>query len=152
MKLAFSGQARYPDYDDGYDLYVKRSRTNAYMSKESYKKVIRMYCKVLADRLYETGFIELPSGLGHVAVVTIDRKVKYFGDKRIGLGKMDWGKGRYDGSRKAFGITFLPRRRNKDNLRSYGFVANRRLFKKVKERSEDFTCNWKPLEFNDEMI
>ena len=152
MKLAFSGEARYPEYDKGYDLYVKRSKSGKYMDKETYKKVIRKYCSVLSDRLYEEGYIELPAGLGAIVPVTIQRKAQYRGKRFIGYGKMDWGKGHYDGSPTAFGVTFLPRRRKKDNLRCYGFVANRKLFKRLKQRSEDYHCPWKPLEFSDEMI
>lgn len=152
MKLAFNGEARYPDFEKGYELYVKRSKSGETMSLKAYKRVIREYCKTLADTLYEEGYVELPAGLGAIAAVIIDRKPQYRGKKFIGYGKMDWKKGHYDGSNKAFGITFLPRRRKKDNLRCYGFVANRQLFKRVKSHSEDYQCKWRPLEFTNDMI
>ena len=152
MKLAFSGEARYADYNDGYDLYVKRSKKGEYVDLKTYKRIIRQYCAIIADKLLEDGYVELPADLGAIAAVTIERKPQYRGKKFIGYGKMDWGKGHYDGSNKAFGITFLPRRRKKDNLRCYGFVANRRLFRRVKEKSQDYHCKWKPLDFSEEMI
>ena len=152
MKLAFSGEARYPDYKKGYELYVKRSKAGNCMDFKTYKRVIRKYCMSLAERLCDSGYVELPAGLGAIVPITIDRKAQYRGNKFIGYGKMDWEKGHYDGSNKAFGITFLPRRRKKDNLRCYGFVANRKLFKRVKEKSDDYQCEWKPLQFNDDMI
>lgn len=152
MKLAFSGKAHYPDFEKGYELYVKRSKTGNYMDFKTYKRVIKTYCRTLAERLCDDGYVDLPSGLGAIMAITLRRRPQYRGDKFIGYGKMDWEKGHYDGSSKAFGITFLPRRRKKDNLRCYGFVANRRLFKKVKEKSEDYHCGWKPLNFSDEMI
>ena len=152
MKLAFSGEARYTDYNDGYDLYVKRSKKGEYVDFKTYKRIIRQYCAIIADKLLEDGYVELPADIGAIAAVTIERKPQYRGKKFIGYGKMDWEKGHYDGSNKAFGITFLPRRRKKDNLRCYGFVANRKLFKRVKEKSQDYHCKWKPLDFSEEMI
>lgn len=152
MKLAFSGFARYPDFDDGYELYVKRSKAGAYMDKETYKRVIREYCKAIADVLYNRGYVELPAGMGSISAIRIERKLQYRGKKFIGYGKIDWRKGMYDGNIRAFGITFLPKWRKKNNLRCYGFVANRKLFKRVKEYSESYQCPWTPLEFSDEMI
>jgi len=152
MKLAFSGQAKYPDFKKGYDLYTKRARTASYMDYATYKRVVREYCKIASQQLCDEGFVKLPAGIGAVAAITIRRKPQFRGTKFIGYGKMDWKAGHYDGSSTAFGITFLPRMRKKNNLRSYGFVANRRLFKKVKEESESYHCAWKPLEFNEDMI
>ena len=152
MKLAFSGEGRYPEFEDGYRLYLKRARTNDNIDLKTYKKVVRLYCRRLAERLCENGIVDLPSGLGSIAAVTMDRKPQFRGTKFIGYGKKDWETGQYDWSKKAFGIAFLARSRKKDNLRSYGFVANRRLFKKISEHKDSFYCNWKPLEFNDEMI
>ena len=152
MKLAFSGYARYPDYDDGYDLYVKRSKSGTYMDKKTYKRVVREYCRAMAESLYDYGFVELPAGLGSLSAIRIERKARYIGDRLVGYGKIDWRKGMYDGSLRAFGITFLPKWRKKNNLRCYGFVANRKLYKRVKEYSESYQCPWTPLEFSDEMI
>ena len=152
MKLAFSGEARYTDFSPGYELYVKRSKTGKYVDLKTYKRIVRSYCKALAERLCDEGYVELPAGLGAIAAITMDRKPQYRGKKFVGYGKMDWEKGHYDGSAKAFGITFLPRRRKKDNLRCYGFVANRALFKKIKAKSETYGCRWKPLEYTDDLI
>jgi len=91
-------------------------------------------------------------GLGQIAAAIITRKPQYRGKKFIGYGKMDWDKGCFDGSPKAFGIVFLPNRNKKAGLRCYGFVANRKLFKRMKARYESDDCPWVPLEFNDDMI
>lgn len=152
MKLAFSGEARYADFNDGYALYVKRAKTDDYMDLSSYKKVIRSYCKALAERLCDEGMIDFPCGVGSIFAVEITRRPQYRGKKFIGYGKMDWDKGCFDGSPKAFGLTFLPTIRRKNNLRCYGFVANRKLFKKVKEQSQSYFCQWRLLPFSDEMI
>ena len=152
MKLAFSGEGRYPDYDKGYELYVKRAKTDSYVDKKTYKRLIRKYCAELAEQLYENGFVQLPGDMGIISAALFERRPQYRGKKFIGYGKMDWEKGHYDGSSTAFGITFLPRLRKKDNLRCYGFVANRRLFKRMKERYESYHCPWTPVRFSDEMI
>ena len=90
MKLAFSGQGRYPDFDKGYELYVKRSRTDGYMDRASYARVVRKYCKMLAESLEEEGMVDLPAGLGSICAALFTRKPQYRGDKFIGYGKMDW--------------------------------------------------------------
>lgn len=152
MKLAFSGEGRYTDYKSGYQLYVSRLRGREAMDFASYKRVVQMYCKSLSDELLDNGMIDLPSGIGTVAAVEITRKPQYRGKKFIGYGKMDWQKGHYDGSLKAFGIGFLPRRDKVQNLRSFGFVANRRLFKRMKERYNEDYCPWSLVPFNDSMV
>lgn len=152
MKLTFSGEARYPDYDAGYRLCVKRCRIRLPLEFSDYKRIIKRYCVSLAERLYDEGVVDIPGGFGQLAVAEIWRKPQYRGDKFIGYGQMNWNNGHYDGSPKAFGVVFLPNRSRSQNLRSYGFVANRALFKRLKARYEDKYCPWVPLEFNDEMI
>ena len=152
MKLAFNGQGRYADFRKGYELYVKRSKLGKCMSEEMYRKVVRSYCRMLADTLGDEGIVDLPGGLGSIAAATLTRKPQYRGKKFIGYGKYDWDKGHFDGKLKTFGMVFLPRRERTQNLRCYGFVANRRLFQKIKEKAIGFGCNWKPIEFNDEMV
>ena len=151
-KLAFSGQGRYADYDKGYQLYRNRARGKECVKKDIYKKIVREYCSGLAGRLFEEGFVDLPNGIGSIAAATIKRKPQFRGKKFVGFGKKDWETGTYDDSRKAFGLVFLPKWGQKGCLRSYGFVGNRQLFKKMKERYESFDCQWFPIEFNDEMI
>ena len=152
MKLAFNGQAHYPDYANGYDLYVKRSKKGMSVDYKTYKKIIRRYCEILADRLIEQGIVDLPCGLGSIASAILTRKPQYRGKQFIGYGKMDWKTGHYDGRLKTFGLVFLPRRSRTENLRSFGFVANRRLFKKMKEGYNSGELAWRPIEFNDDMI
>ena len=152
VKLAFSGLARYPDYSDGYRYYLAHTRSDNKLSEKDYRRVIREYCKILADRIVETGAVDLPGKLGLIAAASMRRKPQYRGDRFIGYGKMDWDKGHYDGSFYAFGVVYLPNRKASNNLRCLGFVANRQLYKKLKARSGSWECNWKPIEFNEEMI
>lgn len=152
MKLAFSGDARYTSFDGGYDRYVKTSKTRKPVDKKDYKRVVRMYCEMLAKTLESEGIVDLPCDMGAIAAVMIKRKPIFMGKKFVGYGKKDWKNGgAYDDSRKAFGIAFLPRHIN-GNMRCYGFVANRKLFKKMKELSDSFICPWIPMTFTDEMI
>lgn len=151
-KLAFSGQARYPDFESAYDLYVKRSKKGEYVDVSMYSRIVRAYCKLLADKLFEDGIVDLPKGLGSIAAAIITRRPQYRGKKFIGYGKYDWSAGHYDGTLKAFGIVYLPEHENNPNLRSFGFVANRQLFKRVKARYKSEDCPWQPIEFNEEMI
>lgn len=152
MKLAFNNRAHYPDYSDGYEVYRKRSRTGQYVDEGQYRRIVRMYCKALADRLTEEGIVDLPCGMGSIAGAVITRKPQYRGKKFIGYGGMDWKKGHYDGKLKTFGLVYLPRHGKNENLRSYGYVANRKLFKKMKSRYEENDRRWEPVIFNDEMI
>jgi len=147
MKLAFSGQAHYPDLDAGFELYEKRAKTRLCVDKKTYRRIIKMYCRKLAKRLETDGMIDLPSDLGSIMTAVIRRKPQYRGDKFVGFGKMDWESGHYDGTYKTFGLVFLPNRTKSQNLRCYGYVANRQLFKRVKELYKGAV-----LDFNDNMI
>lgn len=151
MKLAFSGQARYPEMTDGYELYVRRSRTNEPVDLQKYTRVVKDYCRMIAEELERDGMIDLPSGLGSISAVKIRRKAHYRKGKFAWYGKWDPRRCRYDGSPFAFGVTFLPKRDKNQNLRCYGFVANRQLFKRMKEKYDN-GCQWTPMTFNDEMI
>ena len=152
MKLAFNGEARYVDYSDGYTLYLNRSRKGECMDRTMYSRVIRTYCQWMAKTILENGIVDLPARMGAVAAAILTRKPQWRGKKFIGYGKMDWQKGHYDGNLKAFGLVYLPTRKGNENLRCYGFVANRRLFKKMKEKYESGDCLWTPIEFEEEMI
>ena len=152
MKLAFSGQGRYADFTKGYDLYVKRSRSGAALDQRSYNRIVRRFCQKLSQQLSENGIVDLPAGLGSIAAAEFTRKPQYRGKRFVGYGKMDWTKGHYDGTLKAFGFAFLPVHGKNDNLRCYGFVANRRLFQKMKGLYEKEECAWTPIAFDDEMI
>lgn len=152
MKLAFSGEGRYPDFDEGYELYVRRSKKGDTMDRKMYARVVREYCRRLAERLYDEGMVDLPCGIGSISAATFRRKPMYRNGKFEGFGAMDWKTGHRDGKIKAFGLVFLPRRDSKATLRCYGFVGNRRLFRKMKERYEGYGCPWVPIEFKTEMI
>ena len=151
MKLAFSGEARYPDLTKGYELYVKRTRSRECIDRKIYNRVIRDYCRSLTDRLVKEGMVDIPE-LGTLSVAILNRRPQYRGKRFIGYGKMNWKLGHYDGDPKAFGIVFLPNRRKSNNLRSFGFVANRELFKKVKAVYLSDDCPWVPMEYDDEII
>jgi hypothetical protein len=153
MKLAFNSQAHYTDFSRGYELYCKRSKKpQELMSEKQYRRAIRKYCERLADRIENEGMADLPCGLGLITTALITRKPQFRGKKYIGYGKMDWEKGRYDGNLKAFGMVFLPRHKKNTSIRSFGFVANRRLFKRVKEKYLSDDCRWTPIDFYDDMI
>ena len=152
MKLAFSGQGRYPDFDEGYELYKKKASAESMLNKREYRKVVKEYCKRVSDRLLDQGMADLPSEMGTLFAATITRKPQYRGKQFVGYGKMDWKKGHYDGKLKAFGMVYLPRRGKNSNMRSFGFVANRQLFRKMKEKYDSGNANWMPLDFTDEMI
>ena len=152
MKLAFSGEARYPDFGDAYELYLRRARTRECLDEKIYKAVVKEYCKSLSQRLEKEGVADLPCGFGAVAAVTLERKPQYRGRRFVGYGKYDWKTGTRDGRLEAFGIVFLPSREKNANLRCYGFVANRRLYKRMKESYDNGTNSWYPMRFNDEMI
>ena len=153
MKLAFSGHGRYTDFEDGYKMYVNRSRKGESVDQKTYNRIVRAYCSILSDRLKQDGIIDLPNEMGMIAAAIIKRKPQYRRGKFIGYGKMDWEKKQYDGTLRTFGLVFLPKLgKKKNNFRCYGFVANRRLFKKMKEIYEQSECNWSPIAFNDEMI
>lgn len=152
MRLAFSGQAKYPDMTDGYELYVSRTRAGKPVDLHTYTAVVKEYCSLLSEELKQIGFVDLPCELGMIAAVSIRRRPQFRGKKFIGYGKMDWKKGHYDGEPKAFGLAFLPKRNKTNNLRCYGFVANRKLFKKMKELYQSYDCPWVPMEYGKEMI
>ena len=152
MRLAFSGQAHYPDFDEGYELYVKRSRTRQCVDRKTYNRIVRAYCGRMRDKLLKTGLVDFPNEIGSVAAAVFTRKPKYKDGKFLGFGKMDYKKGHYDGSYHAFGLVFLPRRSKGQNLRCYGFVGNKRLFRKMKEIYTSDDCPWVPLGFSEEMV
>ena len=152
MKLAFSGQGRYPDMTEGYALYRKRSKKDAPLDKKTYTAVVKRYCKRLAERLVEEGIVELPNGMGTIAAATLTRKPQYRGKKFIGYGRMDYSSGKLDGTLKAFGMVFLPRHTKNANLRCLGYVANRRLFQTMKEKYISGEADWLPVVFNEDMI
>ena len=152
MKLAFHGQAKYADMSDGYDLYRRRTRTNEPVPLHIYTAVVKEYCRMMAEDLEKEGMVDLPVGLGTIAAVRIFRRPQFRGKKFVGYGKFDWKKGHYDGEPWAFGLAYLPRRTKTQNLRCYGFVANRRLFKRMKELYEGYGCPWVPMEYGNEMI
>ena len=152
MKLAFNRQARYTDFSDGYSLYVRRSKKGMSVGSRTYNRIVKRFCELLSVKLYENGIVDLPSNMGAIAAAILTRKPQYRGDKFIGFGKMDWAKGHYDGSLKAFGVVYLPKHDKNQNLRGYGFVANRRLFTNIKEKYMNGDCAWQPVMFKDEMI
>ena len=151
MKLAFNGQAHYPDFDEAYSLYTNRSKMGLSVDEKTYRKIIKRYCGLLSDRLEKDGAVDLPRKMGTIAAAVITRRPQYRGKQFVGYGKKDWTTGRYDGKLKTFGLVYLPRRNRHKNLRSFGFVSNRQLFKRMKNIYET-EHRWEPLDFNGEMI
>lgn len=144
--------AHYPDLTDGYTLYVRRSKGGRVFDEKMYARIVKMYCAILANRLLETGAVDLPKGLGTISAARLTRKPQYRGKTFVGYGKMDWTTGQYDGKLKTFGMVYLPKHGKNNNLRSLGFVANRSLFKRMKSLYESGDCKWSLLDFNDDMI
>ena len=152
MRLAFHNQSRYPVFVGGYDLYVSRGRNSNTLDFVTYKRVVRAYCDILARKLKEEGSVTLPGNLGLLSAAIFTKKPIYKNGSFVGYGKRDWKTGEYDGKLKAFGIAYFPRHGKNNNLRCYGFVANRRLFKAMKDMYEGYDCPWNAVEFNDNMI
>lgn len=152
MKLAFDSQAKYTDFSNSYDSYVKRSRRGLSFDKSTYNKVIREYCKILSERLFTKGFIDLPKDMGSISAAVIRRKPQYRGNRFVGFGGMDYTTGLRDGKYKTFGIVFLPKHSKNANLRCLGFVANKRLFRRMKNRYTEPECCFVPIDFTEEMI
>lgn len=151
MKLAFSGEARFADFGPGYELYLKRERKGQPVNEKTYRRILKSFCRKLVERLEENGMVDLPCGLGTIAAATITRKAIYWKNQFKGYGKMDWRTGCRDGKLKTFGMVFLAGR-EKGSLRSFGFVANRRLFQRMRDKSEEYGCPWTTIEFKDSMI
>lgn len=152
MKLAFNTQARYTDFSKSYDNYVKRSRRGLSFDRNMYNRVIREYCKILADRLFTEGFVDLPKDMGSISAAVIRRKPQYRGKKFVGFGGVDYATGLRDGKYKTFGIVFLPKHSKNANLRCLGFVANKRLFRRMRDKYKTQECNFVPINFTEEMI
>lgn len=152
MKLAFNSKAHYTDFAPGYELYKQRMRGESCLNEKEYKRVIKRYCSLLADELLENGIVDLPCEIGSIAAAVITRKAQYRGNKFIGYGAYDYKAGHYDGKLKTFGLVFLPKRGKHKNFRCYGFVGNRSLFKRMKEKYAGYYCPWRPIEFKDEII
>jgi len=153
MPLAFNRQARYPDFSEAYGRYVSGARTRGCVDEATYRRILRAYCSILADRLVDEGMVDLPCDMGMIAVAEIKRKARYVNGKFAGYGMVDWRRGgARDGSPTALGVVFIPTRRKTANLRSYGFVANRRLYHRIKYAVDSGMVDWMPMEFNDDMI
>ena len=152
MKLAFNGQAHYANFDAGYELYKRRSRAGEIVDEATYRKLVKSFCHRLSDKLMEDGIVDLPKEMGSIAAAIITRRPQYRNKKFVGYGGIDWTTGKYDGKLKTFGVVFLPGHSKNRNLRSFGFVANKQLFKKLKKKYESEACEWQPIEFKDELI
>lgn len=151
MRLAFDNQAHYTDFAAGYQLYLNRCRNGNPLDEKTYRRVLKMYCKCIAKHLQNAGMADLPNGLGTIAVANIRRNGRWKDGKMIGHGGYDWkNRAPYD-TLKTFGIVYLPKH-GKGNLRCYGFVANRRLFKAMKEKYLSGDSGWTLMEYNDEMV
>ena len=151
MRLAFFNSKKYADYSGGYALYAKRGRGRKLVDEKMYGRVVREYCKALADRLCTDGSVTLPNGMGVISSAILTRRPQYRGDKFIGYGKFDYKKKEYDGTLKTFGIVFLPSH-DCPNLRCFGYVANKRLFRKMKSMWISGDAEWVPVIFNDSLI
>ena len=142
--ILFKGEARYPDMDGGYTLYVNRSAKtpeSRIMDKATYSRVVKKFCGVLAERLETEGMTDFPSDMGSVAAVRIRKKPVY--DRRTGKFRpadtVDWNETRRSGSivKKhdgyTLGFVFLPKRaKGRGNFRCFGIRANKALYRRMK--------------------
>ena len=151
MRLAFDNQAHYTDFSAAYQLYLNRCRDGNPVDEKTYRRVLKAYCKMMAERLEEDGMVDLPNELGMLSVANIRRRGRWADGKFVGYGGYDWKNNAPYNDLKTFGIVYLPKH-GKGNLRCYGFVANRKLFQRMKEKYVSGASNWALMEFNDEMI
>jgi len=146
MRL-FNGKARYPDFDKPYELYLKRSeRSFSVLSKGMFIDIVRRYCKRLSEELDSNGYVDLPLDIGALSAVRISRTPKYdrTNKRYISADTIDWAETKRSGSivrkhdNRTFGICFLPKRaKGMENFRAFGIVANRQLYRRMKNRFDD---------------
>ena len=77
MKLAFNNEAKYTDFAPGYELYLRRNRTGNPVDEATYRRVLKAYCKMMAERLQNDGIVDLPCGLGSICAALIRKKAQY---------------------------------------------------------------------------
>lgn len=133
--MFFEGKARRADYGPGYARYLSRcvkTPKDRVLDDKAYGKVIQAYCQHLADTLENQGIIDLPSGMGSIVAVRIRLKPQY----NKAMGKW-FTKGTNPHS---FGFIYTPRReKGYENLRCYGYRANRRLYDRMRKKYDDGT-------------
>lgn len=150
----FSGDARYPDLDAAYDLYLKRSAktpVSRVLDKAQFNRIVKLFCKSKADELEKTGMIDLPCGLGMIAAVKVERKPTF--DTRTGKyrtsSRVDWDETRRTGkisfmdSADTFGFVFVPKwKKGNENLRCVGIRANKELYRRMKDKYDNGTLDF----------
>lgn len=154
MRKLFNGEARYPDLDCSYDYYLSRrgeSERSSTLSREDFNRVVKMYCKSLAEDLCSTGSIDLPCDMGMIAAVRVKRKPVF--NTRTGKyttgSSVDWDRTREEGKivfgdgNDAFGFVFVPKwKKGNENLRCVGIRANKELYRKMKDMYNEGTLDF----------
>lgn len=145
----FVNKARYPDLTNGYLLYRNRSAmtpSDRVLTESQYNRIVKSYCKELANRIETEGIADLPSDIGAIVAVNIYKKPVYDArEKKYRLARnIDWNATRenkkitYKDSPNTFGFVFAPKHIKKNNiLRCFGFVANKALYKRMRVKYND---------------
>lgn len=157
MNILFKNKSRYPDLNNGYKLYECRSipKGESVVSRNTYNRIVKMFCKSLASSLIETGMIDLPCDIGSIAVVSIHKKPIY--DKRKKCytynNLIDWNRTRkegrviHGGSLDTVGIKFIAKnKRGRDNFNCFGIRANKSLYKKIKDMYNNNELQFIPVD------
>lgn len=150
----FLGESRYPDLSKGYELYLHRSAKTPkerILSLQQYNRIVKSYCKALADKLEDEGITDLPSNIGSIAAVNIRKKPTYDKTRKAyrPADLIDWDKTRETGGivrkdcRITFGFVFVPKRiKGHENFRCFGIRANKALYKRMKKHYDAGTFNF----------
>ena len=104
MKRPFYGTAKYADMTGGYRLYASRKKKGEPVDIVRYSKVVKAYCRRLAERLGKDGMVQLPCGLGLLAAAMVRRKPRYKDGRFVGIGRFNPRTREYDGTMEAFTI------------------------------------------------
>ena len=171
MGIVFKGKARYPSMSDGYALYLRRTKKpETELDEKTYGKVIKAYCKTLAELLENDGIVDLPCKLGSIVVTRYKYRWKFTNDGKIhGRGKTDWAKTRelWNNDPKAaenkvrvmspdlYGtvIAYVPNHYTANgNLRAVGFRANRELYRRIAESVKNGTNNYAVPDYDNFML
>ena len=145
----FINKARYPDLTNGYLLYRNRSSLTPperLLTEAQFNRVIKRYCKRLATMVEDCGVADLPCDMGAIVAVNIKKRPVYDArEKKFKPARsVDWDKTRetksmvYKYDPNTFGFVFAPKHiRGRNIFRCFGFVANKSLYKRMREKYND---------------
>ena len=150
----FKNKSRYPDLSSGYELYCNRSvktPKDRILDRVLYNRIVKAFCKELADELEKDGIVDLPSDIGSVIAVGITKKPSYDVSlkKYRSADNVDWDATRKNGTvvrkdgNKTFGFVFQSKRvKGHGNFRCFGIRANKALYKRMRKCYDEGTLNF----------